>query len=477
MLEVFCLIDDEKPTSIKEFFDLSSFISKDESAEGEYEAIRLSKARTSLFLDMPFFGYILGNLEIYPTNDPNIPSYACDTRRIYINHLFTADKSKEQLMGMLMHLVVHLIMQHGKRSGVRNEDIWSLSTDIATRLIVDDAREKLGNSKMLKSKLSKHQNQYGYNSEILDKFWEIEPVDPIPDLLRNESADGVFKVLSDYANSLEGIQEPADEENKKDRENKIQWRSKVNPEVMDEVQEYTGIENPCGFGYAMDVFLENTSDEVQSLEDNRFTGIVRNGLMGRDIGNLPGSMKTMIDDLVNPKIPWYNLLAQYIQKAVINDWKWVRPNKRLIGLDINLPSTVRENLNVVVAVDTSGSISDEELTKFTSETHAILSSIASVRMTLIDCDIKIQNIVEIENGQSLDGSKLPWEGRPWTGRGGTSFIPVFDYVEEHGMNPELLIYFTDGYGNFPSIEPSYPVVWVMTTDLQPPFGEIVEYVE
>lgn len=471
------MIDDEKPTSIKEFFDLSSFIQKDESPEGEYEAIRLSKARTSLFLDMPFFGYILGNLEIYPTTDPNIPSYACDTRRIYINPLYTADKRKEQLIGMLMHLVVHLIMQHGKRSGLRNKDIWSLSTDIATRLIVDDAREKLGDSKTLKSKLSRNQNQFGYDSSILDKFWEIEPVTPIPEHLRNESADGVFKTLSDYANSLDGIQEVVDEKEKKDRKDKIHWRSTVNPEVMDEVHEYSGIDNPCGFGYAMDVFLENTSDEVQSLEDNRFAGIVRNGVMGRDIGNLPGSMKAMIDELVNPKIPWYTLLAQYIQKAVISDWKWVRPNKRMIGMDINLPSTVRENLNIVVAVDTSGSISNEELTKFTSETHSILTSVASVKMILIDCDIKIQNIVEIENGQSLDGTKLPWEGRPWTGRGGTSFIPVFEHVEEQGWNPELLIYFTDGYGSFPTSEPMYPVVWIMTTDLQPPFGEIVEYTE
>ncbi|MFV2014841.1 MAG: VWA-like domain-containing protein, partial [Candidatus Heimdallarchaeota archaeon] len=191
----------------------------------------------------------------------------------------------------------------------------------------------------------------------------------------------------------------------------------------------------------------------------------------------PASMKTMIDELVNPKLPWYTLLAQYIQKAVISDWKWVRPNKRLIGMDINLPSTIRENLNVVVAVDTSGSISNEELVKFTSETHAILSSMASVKMTLIDCDAVIQAVVEIENGQSIDGSKLPWEGRPWTGRGGTSFIPVFNYVEEQGLNPELLIYFTDGYGSFPASEPSYPVVWVMTTDMRPSFGEIVEYIE
>lgn len=471
------MIDDEKPTSVKEFFDLSAFITRDESPEGEYESIRLSKARTGLFLDMPFFGYILGNLEIYPTIDPNIPSYACDTRRIYINPNYTADKKKEEMMGMLMHLVVHLIMQHGKRAKVRNEDIWSLSTDIATRLIVDDARNKLADSNVIKSKINRNQNIQNIDKNFLDSIWSIDTTDTIPDMLKNESADKVFKTLSDYAHSLDGIQDQIDEKEAKRREDKIQWRSKLNPNVLDEVSEYSGIDNPCGFGFAMDVFYANTSDEVQALDSNRFKGIVRNGIQGRDIGNLPSAMKAMVNDLLNPKVPWYTLLAQYVQRAIVSDWKWIRPNKRLIGMDINLPSTIRENLSVVVAVDTSGSISEEELTKFASETHAILSTMSTVKMTLIDCDAKIQAVLEIENGQSIDGGALPWEGRAWTGRGGTSFIPVFKYVEDHGLTPELLIYFTDGYGSFPNFDPPYPVVWIMTTDIQPPFGEIVEYTE
>ncbi|MHA2501978.1 MAG: VWA-like domain-containing protein, partial [Candidatus Kariarchaeaceae archaeon] len=74
-----------------------------------------------------------------------------------------------------------------------------------------------------------------------------------------------------------------------------------------------------------------------------------------------------------------------------------------------------------------------------------------------------------------DGSKLPWEGRPFKGRGGTSFIPVFQWVENRGDIPDLLIYFTDGYGSYPPSEPGYPVVWVMTTDHMPPWGDLIEY--
>jgi predicted metal-dependent peptidase len=61
-----------------------------------------------------------------------------------------------------------------------------------------------------------------------------------------------------------------------------------------------------------------------------------------------------------------------------------------------------------------------------------------------------------------------------TGGGGTSFVPVFKKVEELGITPALLIYFTDGYGTFPDEPPPYPVIWVMTEDVTPPFGEVVK---
>ena len=463
--------DDKSSFSIKNFYEITTIIEKDDSPEGEYEAVRISQARSSLFLDMPFFGYILGNLEIYPTIDPQIASYACDTRRIYFNRFYTTDKKKEQLKGILMHLVIHLIMQHGKRMEGRNTDIWGMSSDISTRLIVEDAREKLHET----------QNLFGRRGKKpADSIWDTAKTDSIPNLLRYESADQVYKILHDYAHSLEGIQKEEEEEEEDDEPKgpviKKNWRSKMDPEILDEVQEYSGLDDMCNFGYTMELFLDGISDEFAKLEDNRFNGIIRNGLaQQRDAGKLPGAIKEVIDELLNPKVPWYTLLSQYIQKTVISDWIWTRPNKRMIGMDMNLPSTIKENLEVVVAVDTSGSISSEELRDFTSEVHAIISSVSEVKMTLIDCDYIVQQVLVIESGQTIDGSPLPWEGRPWKGRGGTSFVPVFNWVEENGLQPDLLIYFTDGYGAFPNAPPNFPTVWIMTTNVTPPFGELIEY--
>jgi predicted metal-dependent peptidase len=208
------------------------------------------------------------------------------------------------------------------------------------------------------------------------------------------------------------------------------------------------------------------------------SGIIRNAAaQSKEFGKLPAEIKEQVESLINPKIPWYTLLEQYIQKVIISDWSWTPPNKRMVGLGYHLPSTIKEYLNVVVAVDTSGSISHQELSDFVSEAHAILTSISSVRMTLIDCDAAVQQVLVIEEGQSIDGSPLPWEGRPFKGRGGTSFVPVFQWIEANNENPDLLIYFTDGYGSFPSDEPGYPSVWVMTTDVEAPFGDIIRFEE
>ncbi|MHA2091917.1 MAG: vWA domain-containing protein [Candidatus Kariarchaeaceae archaeon] len=456
------MIDDELPKSIKQFFNIDSTFEKDDSPEGEFEAVRLSQARSSLYLDMPFFGYILGNLEIFPVSDVRIPAYAADTRRIYINPEFTSDKANERLKGILMHLVTHLILKHGERMNRLNGDVWNISSDVTTRIVVNESHRLLIDDQEASSSLKGN-----FGGSII---WEIDPIDNIPKLLRNSSSDYVYKTLYDYAQSLVGIKED-------DQTSSIK-SSEFSEKVMDEVLNYSGIDSPCSFGLAMEEMYLGLDEDLSQLESGRFDGVVRSAwFQGKERGVLPGAMKEVIDQLINPVLPWQVLLLQYIQHTLMSDWRWVPANRRMISMDIHLPSTIKEHINIVVAVDTSGSISSQELTSFVTETHSILSSFSSVRMILIDCDTKVQQVLVIEDGQSIDGSPLPWEGRPFKGRGGTAFYPVFDWVRDKGEIPDILIYFTDGYGTFPSNDQDFPVLWVMTTDLTPPFGDHIRYEE
>ena len=336
-----------------------------------------------------------------------------------------------------------------------------MASDVITNLLVKETNERINEAPT---------HNYAPNPKS-SRGWEIDDTTKIPDHLRKRSVEENYKILQDYADSLKGIEnqgEPVQKEG-----NYIEYYS---PEVYEEVRDYTGIENPCGFVRAMDRLGKAIGDDLEGMEGDRLSGIIRSGMaQSREFGKLPASLREMISDLLNPKIPWYVMLEQYIQKSIISDWRWNPPNRRLVGHDIHLPSTTKEFLNVVVALDTSGSISHNELTSFASEAHAIISSFATVRMILIDCDAKVQYVSYIEAGQSIDGTMLPWEGRAFIGRGGTSFIPVFEWIEENNEDPDLMLYFTDGYGSYPTYEPSYPVIWIMTTDYEAPFGNIIKY--
>jgi predicted metal-dependent peptidase len=133
------------------------------------------------------------------------------------------------------------------------------------------------------------------------------------------------------------------------------------------------------------------------------------------------------------------------------------------------PSLRSAQVDVVVAVDTSGSIREEDLREFVAEVDALKGQLRA-RLTLLACDADL----------AADG---PWQFEPWEefrlprefrGGGGTSFVPVFRYVEQRGTPPDLLVYFTDAEGTFPTSEPPYPVIWLVKGRARVPWGQRVQ---
>lgn len=123
--------------------------------------------------------------------------------------------------------------------------------------------------------------------------------------------------------------------------------------------------------------------------------------------------------------------------------------------------------DVVVAVDTSGSIGDKELNLFFGCMSGILADAKPKRLVVIWCDAKVHRVDEVEDAADLDA--LRHKGAP--GNGGTDFRPPFIEVEKMGLTPDAFVYLTDMYGPFPAEAPSYPVIWAKLTDSEAPFGE------
>ena len=187
----------------------------------------------------------------------------------------------------------------------------------------------------------------------------------------------------------------------------------------------------------------------------------------RRAGRLAESWLRRVDSLIQPQLPWRVLLARYLMNSARDDYSFQRPPRRE-GVAL-LPRLSSGEVDLCVALDTSGSIAAEELAQFVSEVDAIKGQIRA-RVTLHACD------------ERLD-ARGPWEFRHWEaialppalgGGGGTRFVPVFEWVAATQRRPDVLLYFTDAEGEFPREAPAYPVLWLVKGRSRVPWGERIQ---
>lgn len=239
--------------------------------------------------------------------------------------------------------------------------------------------------------------------------------------------------------------------------------------TSDEVYELLEKNNP-GAEPSMDDLMEVEpgSEQSQDVVDIIAKAVTQSKAAGKYAGEVPGHIRRSIDNLLNPKLDWRILLERFLTARIKYDYSWRRPNRRYLP-ELFLPSQYSEGIGkLAFAVDTSGSINNDQLKQILSEIHNINEIFKPSSMLIIGCDYAIGEEYEVTEGSSiLDLSFI--------GGGGTSFDPVFHRLQNEDI--EALVYFTDLYANTPSIVPDYPVLWVCNSNHAPAaFGETI-YVE
>lgn len=189
--------------------------------------------------------------------------------------------------------------------------------------------------------------------------------------------------------------------------------------------------------------------------------------MAKEHGKLPKGMQRFMDEMEEPQVPWQAVLQRFVTQASRNDYSWQRLSKRMIAHGYCMPSLYSESMGVLAdGIDTSGSIDGPTLTAFGAEITAAYHAVHPEKLINIYCDAEVAHVDEIDQGSELP----PFEAH---GGGGTDFRPPFQWLEDHDIKPAAFIYLTDGYGPFPKEQPDYPVLWCMTTNVVPPWGEHV----
>ena len=182
-------------------------------------------------------------------------------------------------------------------------------------------------------------------------------------------------------------------------------------------------------------------------------------------GKLPSSLARLIEELTAVKIDWKAVLRRFITETSKDDYSWMRPNRRFLGVGYYLPSLYSETMGeIVVVIDTSGSIDQGTLNAFGAEIKAITQGTRPSKTHVIYCDSEVNHVDEFEPNDDMVFTMY--------GGGGTDFRPPFAYVDEKGIKPVCLVYLTDLYGPYGSA-PDYPVMWVCTTNNVCSWGETI----
>ena len=221
-------------------------------------------------------------------------------------------------------------------------------------------------------------------------------------------------------------------------------------------------DNHGGSNFVIDL-LDAPGDTKDSDINSQVTDIIiraqlQSRISGKDKAEIPGEITRAIDELINPKLPWNQLLVRFLSNMVKDDYTWARPNKRFFPHHY-LPSQYSPTIgDIVVAIDTSGSVSQEDLVEMLSEIEDIRTTFKPESLTIIDCDSSIHNVFKIEKYDNILELKFQ-------GCGGTDFQPVIDYCNE--QQPEVLIYFTDLQAEDITEEPGYPILWICNSKHNP----------
>lgn len=213
--------------------------------------------------------------------------------------------------------------------------------------------------------------------------------------------------------------------------------------------------------------------DTQSQHQQHIKGVLMRAaamskMRGDAPGSIPGDVQLFLDNLLNPKLPWTTILRKYLKMFDKSNYSFRLPNRRFMPAHY-LPSLHGQKLlNLAIAVDISGSVSDDEFKRMVSEIHGILRMMKPDMITLLQFDTEIKSVHKVKSVNEL--SKVEFKGR-----GGTRVEPVFKWADEN--KPQALLIFTDGGFHFHGPQTKASTIWLIHDNkgFQAPFGDIVHY--
>jgi predicted metal-dependent peptidase len=415
----------------------------------------------------PFYGHLLLQLALKPSGE-ELPTAAVNYRNLFIcalnkarceHSLDWANLSKVAKKTVLAHEILHLVFEHLGTPSIFNKEIANIAKDAVIN------RSLMGDS--------------AFNLDELPRGCVTPLRDDTGFTLGWGTNMKTFKIPkfkeSDWLPIYKKMMEQLESECKGDRqklEDTIKKLAGMNP-----------MQGDCEGNPDDGDTIDGESSSLQQ-EMNRFRIQVQDAVevTKKTQGFLPGGVEAHLGALHSGKISWRDKLRQLIMTETSrDDFSWKMNSRRMhLGRDRShpgyFPTVWNECLgDVVLVLDTSGSMSHKELVEGLSEFRNMREQMP-FNVHFITCDAEVHDYVKYEKWDT----EIDWENLPVHGRGGSSFVPAFEFIDaeiEKGMlNPAIVCFFTDGYITFVQEKPEYPVICMSTQANEDSFPEYAQVI-
>ncbi len=428
---------------------------------------KISAARTRLILDRPFIGALVLRLELQRADPSWCATTGTDAKKFYYNSEYIDSLKSPELQFVLAHEALHCALSHFARRQHRIKHRWDLACDYAINPILLDEGMTPPPGVLIMSEYRDMSAEEIYPllddndlSETMDQHLYDKPEDPKEGGNQSQTDDS-------HQQNTKTDQEHQDQQtNTPQNAPADSGRSSGNNDMQTNQSEQDS--NPEQSGPLKAPPPALSIQEMETLQEKWQQRMAGAAQQAQQAGKLSSLLSRFIDAEISPTLPWRQLLATHLNATARDDYSYARPNTRR-GNPAIFPMLRSSQVNALIAVDVSGSISDDELNQCIAEINAIKGQLRA-RVTIIAIDDKIApgfpKIFEAWEEISLV--------EPISGNGGTDFRPVFNWQETLDIATDVLVYFTDAQGIFPEQAPTYPVIWLVKGKALVPWGERIQ---
>lgn len=337
--------------------------------------------------------------------DDSVSTAATNGKWVKFNPGFIDDKTDEQLKFLVAHECFHPMFEHNYRRQGRNPGKWNRACDYVIN--------------------------HHLVAEGIGKFIEGGCLDPNLFSAGKGTSDGIYNLLPDEDDNGGG--------------------NGPGGEAYDDCQDADG--SPAEVAQAAAEMKVQVAQAAQAA---------------KMMGKMSANMQRLVDEVLQPKVNWADVLWRFMQKCKNDVRTYARPSRIFAAQGLYLPSITGESMGeMAFCVDCSGSVTPQQINQAAAEVTKVFEHYRPRKLHVIYFDSVVSHADVYEPGDVLDIKPH--------GGGGTAFSPVFQYMVDNEIDPVACVFLTDLYCSDFGPEPDYPVLWVSDGADRAPFGEVVKW--